>query len=276
PPRRARRDDTPAFNSSMWYTIRNVADLNYGLSSGQSMQPQGVVDTQAAGSLSSENWQLLYQSGKYFIRNWDYGVGWQFGLTSGNRSQPQLHQITTGGRALQWTVTKVDNGWQLANGLLGSDTIMVLNPTGALPLMQLGATNGVWNITQNPSALESKPLTGTWTSPVSDFETVTPTPSATASSSLAASVVTVSTTLSSTPSISPSTTGTTQPITNSSSSSLSTGAIAGIVLGALLLLLGALLVVYFFIIKKKKQRKHGNPYEVHGDTAAPASEKYAY
>jgi hypothetical protein len=134
----------------MYYTIRNVADLNFGLSSGENMQPQGLVDTQAAGSLSSENWQFFYQSGRYFIRNRDYGAGWQLGLTPGNSSQPQLYPVTTGEKNLQWTVTKVDLGWQLANGLLGAGPIMVLNPTGALPLMQLGGSNGVWNITRNP------------------------------------------------------------------------------------------------------------------------------
>jgi hypothetical protein len=150
-PHRARADDTPAFDSTMYYTIRNVADLNFGLSSGENMQPQGLVDTEAAGSLSSENWQLFYQSGRYFIRNRDYGAGWQLGLTPGNSSQPQLYPVTTGERNLQWTVTKVDLGWQLANGLLGAGPVMVLNPSGALPLMQLGGSNGVWNITKNPT-----------------------------------------------------------------------------------------------------------------------------
>ncbi|KAH7078831.1 hypothetical protein BKA63DRAFT_251943 [Paraphoma chrysanthemicola] len=273
-------DISLAFDPSTYYTIRNVADLNFGLSSGQNMGPQGLVDLQAAGSLSSENWQILYQAGRYFIRNRDYGAGWQLGLTTGNISQPQLYPLSTGGKNLQWTITKVDLGWQLENGLLGAGPVMVLNPTGALPLMQLGGTNGIWNITSNPSASKDKPLTGVWTSSVQSFETPTPTPSS--SLSLPISTQTTISSAATTTVLPPSTTpnSNTNAITpsSSSSSSLATGAIVGIVIGALALIIGAVLAVYFLVIKKKRKqrRQHGNPYEVHEDTAPPLTEKYAH
>jgi hypothetical protein len=46
--------------------------------------------TTPPGSYSSENWQLFFQDGVYFIRNYDWGADWQLGVNSTDRSVPQM------------------------------------------------------------------------------------------------------------------------------------------------------------------------------------------
>jgi hypothetical protein len=144
-----RRDDSPAFDSTSYYTLNNLNLPSYTLSAGVFLDTNGATNITAYGTVSSENWQFFYQSGRYFIRNYDYGSKWQLGLTEDSRSTPKLYP-RSGSLGQQWTLNKVNGGWEMTNGLWGEGTMYALPKNWPLPAMRSEADGTVWNITSNP------------------------------------------------------------------------------------------------------------------------------
>lgn len=120
----------------------------------------GFVEMSAAGNFSSENWQFFYQSGHYFIRNYDYNASWQLGLTENIAQIPRLYP-RSGGLGQQWTVTKVTGSWELSVAL-SSDAVYGVLGGRTTPMMGRGPGT-LWTITINPRYLSKrkKPLMGT-------------------------------------------------------------------------------------------------------------------
>jgi hypothetical protein len=148
-PHYSRRDEASAFDSKMFYTFNNPTLSQYSLSAGIYTDTNGAINMTAAGGLSSENWQLFFQSGRYFIRNYDYGAKWQLGLTDDSRSVPKLYP-RSGSTSQQWTISKVDGGWEMVNGLWGKGTVFALPKDWPIPAMRSEAEGSAWNITANP------------------------------------------------------------------------------------------------------------------------------
>lgn len=147
--RHDRRDDSSAFNSREFYLLQNYNMPGYGLGAGVYTNSNGEVKFGEAMSLSSENWQLFFQSGRYFIRNWDYGANWQLGLTEDSRSIPRLYP-RSGSVGQQWTLNKVNGGYEMINGLWGPGTTFALPQGWPMAAMRSEADGAVWNITNNP------------------------------------------------------------------------------------------------------------------------------
>ena len=96
----------PQFSPKTFYKFINPNLPNASLSAGIFQDSQGAINLTASGSLSSENWQLFYQAGRYFIRNYDYGAGYQLGLTDSSRSTPKLYP-RSGKVEQQWSIISV-------------------------------------------------------------------------------------------------------------------------------------------------------------------------
>lgn len=133
---------TSFFDSSQWYRLSNDrTGVNRTLSLGyypDSATP-GAPDMTVAGSYSSENWQLFFQSGLYFIRNYDWGADWQLGVTANERSIPTMLQAG-GLLGMQWNVTEWSDGaFKLTNMLLGSNT----------PLFGVGSGSTIPSMNEN-------------------------------------------------------------------------------------------------------------------------------
>lgn len=144
-----RRDDSPAFDPRSFYTVNNLNLPGQSLGAGISKDTVGDVDIRAYNTSSSENWQFFFQSGRYFIRNWDYGSELQLGVTAESQSTPRLYP-RNGTLSQQWTLTKIDGDWQMTNGLLGEGLKYALQKNWAVPAMRSEADGTVWNITINP------------------------------------------------------------------------------------------------------------------------------
>jgi hypothetical protein len=145
-----RRQDAPSFDSTMYYTLNNLVLPKFTLSAGISGGgTNALINVTTYSDYSSENWQLFSQSGHYFIRNFDYGAKWQLGLTEGDKNIPKLYP-RSGGIAQQWTLNKVDGGWEIGNGLLGPGVLLAMPNGWSVPSMRSGNDGTVWNITSNP------------------------------------------------------------------------------------------------------------------------------
>jgi hypothetical protein len=148
------RDDTPAFDPRMFYTLQLASTPTYTLNTrafqGTSHAPEFMLQRTQA----SENWQLFYQSGHYFIRNFDFGPQWQLGFAEGESSpRTPLLLPQSGGIAQQWTLNKVDGGWEIANELAGNGSRYALEGTGKVPsMLQTGyeKSDAIWSIVANP------------------------------------------------------------------------------------------------------------------------------
>ena len=157
------------FDPSSFYTFHNPSSPNNTLSSGINQDSLGAIDMTLYGSLSSENWQIYYQQGRYFIRNYDWG-DFQLGLTERARSVPTLMK-RSGSLGQQWTLARTDGGWTLANGLLGNGSwLSVVGGNG--PAMQPAETGATWEILINESA--GAPKGNDLYLDVSDFEVRSP------------------------------------------------------------------------------------------------------
>jgi hypothetical protein len=281
-PREVRRQDASSFDPKMFYTLNNLVLPGYTLNAGWTGgNPQALINVTKYRDYSSENWQLFYQSGRYFIRNYDYGAGWQLGLTDGDKNAPKMY-ARSGSVAQQWTLKQVDGGWEMGNELLGSDSVLGMPRGWSLPAMRTIEKDGaVWNITSNPSAAELKPPTGLMIQNVDNFEGATTTPSPTAPSASQASATPTNASLTGLPTL-PSDSSPSRPTSTpasstsaQSSSALSSGAIAGIAIGAVALLGIAIFALWFFLFRKKRTPyPHGELHEVPGHPVA--TEKYAY
>lgn len=165
-----RRDAPPTFNSTMYYKLSNVNRPGAVLSAGVFQDTQGALNmTLSSDTLTSENWQLFYQSGRYFIRNFDYGAGYQLGLTSNSESWPRLYP-RNGKVEQQWSIQPVDGGYELVNGLWGNGTSLNIPKTWLMPAMNSDTSGRAWNITANPTATKLQPISGEMLTPVQDFE----------------------------------------------------------------------------------------------------------
>lgn len=124
----------------------------------------------ALGSLSSENWQLYYQQGRYFIRNYDYKADYQLGFDARSGSVPVMLR-TSGDLGQQWTLTRVgDTTFTLTNGLFGNGTLLALVGGNTIPGMQPSSTGSQWDITINVSAGSPKDQDPDMMADVEDFE----------------------------------------------------------------------------------------------------------
>lgn len=148
----ARQAVEPAFDPHMFYRIRNFNMPNYQLGSGIAADTYIPIELNIKGGLSSENWQLFYQAGRYFIRNRDYGPEYQLGLTDGDTGVPRLYR-QNGTADQQWTVNQVVGGYEMVNELVGSASPFALRATS--PAMRAQGTGGwpnetIWIIDDNP------------------------------------------------------------------------------------------------------------------------------
>ncbi|KAH7405865.1 hypothetical protein DE146DRAFT_425714 [Phaeosphaeria sp. MPI-PUGE-AT-0046c] len=281
-----RRDDGSAFNSREFYLLQNFNMPSSSLSAGTFVNTNGEVKFSEAMKLSSENWQLFFQSGRYFIRNWDYGANWQLGLTEDSRLIPRLYP-RSGSLGQQWTLNKVEGGWEMVNELWGAGTTFALPRGWPMAAMRSEADGAVWNITNNPSAAVAKPITGEMLSKVQGFQAVSSAPSSTpttSTTSIAPSAISATHTFDvtgsplsggSTPTTSLTFATGSSSLASSSPTSLSGGAIGGIVAGAVVLVSAIVFALWFFVIKKRNARKrNGNPYEMPGHGVV--AEKYAH
>lgn len=142
------RDDSPDFDSREFYTIKIPNIPGGGLNAGNSKDTNGGVRLDKVSKTSSENWQLFFQSGRYFIRNYDYGPRYQLGVTEEDRTSPRLYR-TSGSVTQQWTLSKVNGGWEIGNELWGAGARYTLPPDSAQPLMRMETDGSPWNITIN-------------------------------------------------------------------------------------------------------------------------------
>ncbi|KAJ5913944.1 hypothetical protein N7504_002827 [Penicillium tannophilum] len=232
-----------AFDSTYYYRFSNPAvGDNVTLAVGESNDPPNTPALDAIRNFTSENWQILYDEGIYFIRNYDYGATYQLGLTADERTTPQL--LATGaGIGMQWNLSKGDDGWFMYNMLLGTDNMLgvdmsALNHT--IPVMNTDTTGAQWSIDINTSA--GKITNETMLEVFSSL--------AVATTTLPATTSTTSTTI---PTSTSSNVASTQKAKGASSSkNLSSGAIAGIVVGCVAGI--ALILVVWFIIRRLRSR----------------------
>jgi hypothetical protein len=103
---------------------------------------------------SSENWQLFYDGGVYFIRNYVYGSKYQLGVTKDNASVPQL-LATDSSLGMQWNLTQDGGNWLIRNMLLGQGDLMGISADSLehTSLIMNTASNGAqWEVDINISA----------------------------------------------------------------------------------------------------------------------------
>ncbi|QDS74890.1 hypothetical protein FKW77_003680 [Venturia effusa] len=201
---------------------------------------------------STENWQLFYQSGIYFIRNYQSGADLQLGLTEDDLTTPRL-LIPSGDLGQQWTITaRSDTTWRITNGLLSNVSSLGIATGGAtVPAMDTDDADGHWQIGINQSAgtIEDESMLSSVANVVSSTATST-SPSSTATSTGISSGTYSAATSTSTLSSSSS--------SSSKSSGISGGAIAGIVIGVLALI-AIIAALALFLIRKRKQRITRSP-----------------
>ncbi|PVH98012.1 hypothetical protein DM02DRAFT_683489 [Periconia macrospinosa] len=213
------------FDPKVFYMFYNAVRPGMALAAGLMQDSGGAINMSTAETnstsaySSSENWQLYYQAGRYFIRNYDYG-DFQLGLTESERTVPRLMK-RSGALGQQWSLIRVDvsgGGWKLSNGLLGNGSWMGVSGKNAVPAMQPSENGAVWDLQTNPSA--GSPA-GALYQDVDGFEVAT-TSSRTTSTSMPSS--------SASQSVSDALRPTSEAHTGSHST-LSTGAIVGIAVG---------------------------------------------
>jgi hypothetical protein len=142
------------FDSKHYYRFYNDVQPNKTISSGIQQSAKGALNmTQSSSFSASENWQLYYQGGRYFIRNYDYLGDWQLGVTAESRSEPKL-VTRTGALGQQWTLARTSDGkgYTLTNGLLGNGSYLALSGKNLVPAMQPSTAGAVWDIQINQSA----------------------------------------------------------------------------------------------------------------------------
>lgn len=143
-----RRDDSPDFDSREFYTIKIPNIPRGSLNAGNSKDTNGDIKLDQISTTSSENWQLFFQSGRYFIRNYDYGPRYQLGLTEEDRVFPRLYR-TSGSVRQQWTLNKVNGGWEMGNELWETGARFALAPDSPKPFVRTETDGSPWNITIN-------------------------------------------------------------------------------------------------------------------------------
>lgn len=138
------RDVLPDFDAGLFYNLQSLPSSNLSLSAGYQWT-NGSVSMAGYGSLSSKNWQLYYEVGRYFIRNYDFPT-LQLGL---NKSLPVLRE-RSGSFGQQWNITKDGTGWLITNGLLGDGMFLALTANDNTPAMLSSKEGATWVISSNP------------------------------------------------------------------------------------------------------------------------------
>ncbi|KAF2709853.1 hypothetical protein K504DRAFT_455512 [Pleomassaria siparia CBS 279.74] len=271
----------PEFASTGFYTFHNDNDKDNTLFSGLFRDAGGNVSmAKAEVTSSSENWQLYYQQGRYFIRNYDYHGEYQLGLTAESLRIPRLYK-RSGALGQQWSLNRKGDGkYTFTNGLLGNDSALALRKGSLIPTMQTSLSDASWDLVSNPNAGAPSQQDAAMMTDVEDFEIEEvpssstavvsfPLPSRTPASTISGSLTSATTT---TPTQTTNNTESSAPSLPSTSSSLVPGAIPGIVVGVVLL--GALIgLLGYFLGGARRKPKAGadekNPYTA--ETAAMQS-----
>lgn len=142
------------FGNQAYYRFQNNVNSNLTMSSGLASAAPALTEASMTtlGSLSSENWQIFYSSGVYFIRNYDDGAGLQLGLTTTNGVVPEFLN-SSGDLGQQWDFTQRSDGtWRITNILTGNGTVLGLVDSQTTPAMNTDDDNGHWDVTINASA----------------------------------------------------------------------------------------------------------------------------
>jgi hypothetical protein len=169
-----RRDESPLFDDGNYFTFHNTLDSANTLSSGQLQNTKGNVSMTPFGKRSSENWQLYYQQGRYFIRNYDYLGTWQLGLTSDSKVVPKM-LARDGSLGQQWTLSRQDDGTvRFINGLLGNESALGLGAGDTVPAMQAAGKGTGWTVLPNLSALGTGAKDPSMLKDNTDFEVSSP------------------------------------------------------------------------------------------------------
>jgi hypothetical protein len=145
---------TPLFDPLSYYRFSNTQLNNAAISCGIAFDTNGVINMTQLGSLSSENWQLWYQDGRYFIRNHDYGAQWQLGVNEGSPYVPLL-LAASGDPGQQWEATSLPGGsYTLTNLIFGTSSS--LSNTSEQPLLAVSphSTNIILETTKDQSAAQ--------------------------------------------------------------------------------------------------------------------------
>lgn len=157
------------FDAKSFYRFSNDVYPGNTLSAGVFKDSNGDINMTIEGTFSSsENWQIYYQQGRYFLRNYDYGGDWQLGLDDNAKAIPRMMR-RSGALGQQWTLTQGDEGkWTFTNGMLGNGSWFALVGQNTIPGMQPSRSGNEWEITINPSA--GSPPEGNMMEDVDNFE----------------------------------------------------------------------------------------------------------
>lgn len=142
------------FNVKNYYRFFNSIYANHTISAGLFYTVNGPINMTVQETFSStENWQLFYQSGVYFIRNYQSGADLQLGLTADDLTTPRLLN-SSGTLGQQWKITtRSDNTYRITNGLVSNSSSLGIAPGGAtVPAMDTDENDGHWSISINVSA----------------------------------------------------------------------------------------------------------------------------
>lgn len=113
---------------------------------------------------ASENWQIYYQQGRWFIRPYSTPsdktryMNYQLGLSEddgGNVDSVPTVAKRSGELGQQWTFTRVDDneggfGYKISNGLRGNSSWLSLTGSSGPPGMQSSSEGTIWDIQINP------------------------------------------------------------------------------------------------------------------------------
>lgn len=148
------------FDPKLYYRFSNVKYKGVTISTGYK-QSSSYTSLTAAGSRSSENWQIYRQAGRYIIRNYDYGAELQLGLTTTSPATPQLLP-RSGALGQQWLLDQYEDGnWRVTNALYRNASVLgvsdAISSWEIAPAMNPSADGSEkWIITVNLSAGEIK------------------------------------------------------------------------------------------------------------------------
>lgn len=152
------------FDSHSYYRFHHRARQNQDLWISDDNGKRNV-DMGAFNRTSSENWQMYYQQGQWFIRPYATSVvsewtDYQLGLAKDSKGRaarlPTLEK-RSGELGQQWAFTQVDDGnggfgYRISNALLGNTFFLALTGDGGPPGMQSSSQGTVWDIQINRQA----------------------------------------------------------------------------------------------------------------------------
>ncbi|RFU32458.1 hypothetical protein B7463_g3849, partial [Scytalidium lignicola] len=238
--------DGNPFDPTQYYRFFNsIVGTNFTLAIGDNSTSPSDPSLTAVLAFPSENWQLFFDSGVYFIRNYDYGSKYQMGVTEGNHSVPVMLPAG-GGLGMQWNITKgtEDVGsWVLRNRLLDQVNVFGIDPQAEsknMVVMNTDQKGAQWIIDINVSAGK-----------ITDVKMLTTFSSIQSATSTSQSTHSISTSTS-TPVANPAQSQLPSDAT-SHARTISAGAIAGISIGGVIVVLIVLALLYRFY--RSRQRK---------------------